>query len=157
MPYNNCKICSKEFYIKPSHLKLGYGKYCSVKCRAQSQKKGKNVYCEICNKEIWRMPKCLKKSKSGKFFCSKSCQTKWRNKYYSGDKHYFWKGGENVYRKRMLSSDIRLICKKCGVKDIRILVVHHKDRDRKNNGLENLIWLCRNCHHLIHNHNEKIK
>lgn len=157
MPYNKCKICSQEFYIKPSHLKLGYGKYCSIKCRGESQKKGKYVNCDICGEKVWKMPKDLKSSKSGKFFCSKSCQTKWRNKYYSGDKHRLWQGGVYVYRDVMIKSNIDQICKKCGIDDLRVLVVHHKDRNRKNNHLNNLVWLCRNCHSLIHNHDEKIK
>lgn len=75
MPQVNCKICEKEFYIKPSHQIRGWGKYCSIKCRSNAQLLGKAVLCSTCNKEIYRSPKLLVRSKSGKFFCSKSCQT----------------------------------------------------------------------------------
>jgi len=33
---------------------------------------------------------------------------------------------------------------------------NHIDSNRKNNNLNNLIWLCMNCYYLVHNHYEKI-
>jgi 5-methylcytosine-specific restriction endonuclease McrA len=46
-------------------------------------------------------------------------------------------------------------CEKCGYdKYPEILVVHHKDRNRKNGAKENLELLCPNCHeeeHLLNN------
>lgn len=42
------------------------------------------------------------------------------------------------------------MCFRCRVSDIRVLAVHHADENRTNNGVENLIWLCHNCHYLIH-------
>ncbi|MDP2736716.1 MAG: HNH endonuclease signature motif containing protein [bacterium] len=152
MPIVKCKRCNQELYVKPSHLKMGYGKYCSVKCRIESSRKGKYVHCEICGKEVWRIPKDLKGSKSGKFFCNKSCQTKWRNEYFSGPNHYLWKGGEFIYRQKMLKSGARQVCQKCGIVDKRILIVHHIDHNRRNNDLSNLMWLCMNCHYLIHHY-----
>lgn len=150
MPEKKCKICNANFYVKPSHLKLGYGKYCSRKCQFLGQKKGKLVYCHICRKETWKTPRALKCSKSKKYFCSKSCQTIWRNKKFSGKFHSNWQGGENVYRRLMIKSKIPKKCQLCGIKDKRVLVVHHQDLNRKNNNLNNLIWLCRNCHYLKH-------
>jgi hypothetical protein len=114
------------------------------------------VLCEICGKEAWKTPKDFKNTKSGKFFCSRSCQTKWRNVVYSGKNHYLWKGGEYVYRQKLIKSGLKRICKRCGIEDKRLLDAHHVDKDRKNSSLSNLIWLCRNCHYLIHNHKEKI-
>jgi hypothetical protein len=151
MPQKKCKICDTEFYVKPSHIKLGYGKYCSAACHHQGLRKGKLVHCHICEKEAWKQPKALKNSKSGKFFCSKSCQTKWRNKEYKGTKHANWQGGEYTYYKVMKENNVPPVCKDCGIKNRRVLVIHHKDSNRKNNQLENLIWLCRNCHYLVHN------
>jgi hypothetical protein len=29
------------------------------------------------------------------------------------------------------------------------------DEDRSNNRLDNLIWLCHNCHYLIHHHDDE--
>jgi hypothetical protein len=42
------------------------------------------------------------------------------------------------------------VCKLCGIKDLRILAAHHIDRNTENNKVDNLIWLCHNCHYLIH-------
>lgn len=156
MPQVRCKICRKEFYAKPNHLKLGWGKYCSNKCRSRGSRKGKYVICEICGKEAWKMPKDLRGSKSGKFFCGKSCQTKWRNVKYSGPNHPLWRGGEFTYYRIMKESKIPSKCKLCGQEDKRALIIHHKDCNRKNYNINNLAWLCRNCHYLVHNYGEKI-
>jgi len=150
MPIVKCKICNTEFYVKPYHTSLGYGKYCSIKCRSKSQEKGKFVECALCSKSVWKMLKALKHSKSGKYFCTKSCQTKWRNNYFSGDKHFLWKGGQSIYRKKLLRTNIKPVCRRCDIEDVRLLAVHHIDKNRKNNNLENLTWLCHNCHYLIH-------
>ncbi len=152
-----CQTCSKEFYAKPSHIKLGYCKYCSRKCQAESQKTGKFVLCDTCGKEIWRNQHDLKFSKSKKYFCNKSCQTFWRNKFYSGFRHPNWKNGEHQeYRSFLIRSGVKRICLRCQNKDERILVVHHLDKDRANNKVSNLVWLCLNCHYLIHNYNEDL-
>jgi len=150
MPKVNCKICDKSFYVKPSHLKSGCGKYCSLTCKHLGQRKGKYVLCHSCGKEVWKMPKALIHSQSKTYFCTKSCQTLWRNKKYSGPKHPNWKGGEFIYPRIMAKFKIPAICKHCGMEDKRVLVIHHLDHNRKNNDITNLIWLCRNCHYLIH-------
>jgi len=152
MPQKKCKVCGKEFYVKPYHLKLnrGHGQFCSRQCRRIRQKRGKFIPCYICGKKIWKKPKEIKNSKSGKFFCGKSCQAKWRNKEFSGEKHPNWKNGENVYKRIMKESGTTPICANCKIKNKKVLVIHHKDHDRKNNKIENLVWLCRNCHYLIH-------
>lgn len=156
MPIVKCKICKKEFYTKPSHLKRGWGKYCSPKCQYKGQLKGKFVYCSLCGKKIWRMPKRIERSKSGKFFCSKSCQAIWKNKIlHTGKNHPNWAGGETIGREILERSNKKMICENCGISDKRVLMVHHKDGNRKNNKITNLIWLCHNCHHIVHNYKNK--
>jgi len=151
MALTKCQICSKEFYIKPSHLKLGWGKFCSIKCRSIAQLKGKIVKCFICGKKVYRSPQLLSRSKSNNFFCSKSCQTLWRNKQYIEDKNKNWVNGRKSYRKILLRNEIKPVCKLCKITDERVLIAHHLDHDRENNNLKNLIWLYLNCHYLIHN------
>lgn len=151
MPVLPCKICSKGFYAKPNWIKLGHGKYCSRKCQFIAQKKGREVNCDICGTKTYKQPKALRISKSKKYFCSKSCQTVWRNSVvFVGERHSNWKGGASTYRAVMARNKIPAICKRCGNDDKRILAVHHLDRNRGNNILKNLIWLCPNCHTLIH-------
>jgi len=157
MPYINCKICSNEFYAKPNWIKKGHGKYCSKKCQHESQKNGKIIKCFTCDKQAYRPGSDIKKSKSKKYFCGKSCQAIWRNTILnSGLNHSNWKGGERAYRNILIRTKMPQICKKCATNDTRILIVHHLDKDRKNNNPMNLVWLCHNCHHLVHIHNIKI-
>jgi hypothetical protein len=157
MPQVNCKICNTTFYAKPNHLAKGWGKYCSSECQYIGQRTGKYISCEICNKEIWKTPKQVEHSKSQKFFCSKSCQTVWRNRVFSGERHPFWVDGEHTYRKTMIESDVVRICTRCEEADTRVLLVHHIDKNRKNNALSNLAWLCHNCHFLIHHDTDEMK
>lgn len=147
-----CKQCLKKFQAKPSWLKNGYGKYCSRACSHQSKRLGQIVKCFICNTEVYKQAKALEGSKSGKLFCTKSCQTKWRNAEFKDEKHPNWKGGMHAYRRMMRQSDSPQVCTLCKTKDKRVLAVHHVDENRKNNTIENLQWLCHNCHHLVHHH-----
>lgn len=103
-----------------------------------------------CAKALYRPRTEIRRSK-GRFFCTKSCFMSWKNKHIlSGENHARWKNGENAYRAIMLRETAVPSCEKCGLRDIRILVVHHIDRNRKNNVPGNLKWLCRNCHYLEH-------
>ena len=143
-----CKLCGKSFYAKPNWIRKGWGKYCSTKCQYESYKTGKVVNCFICGKETYKARRQLKRAK--KYFCSKSCQTKWRNTVFIGPRHANWKGGSYAYKTVLKRHKIPQMCKLCNTKDNRILAVHHLDRNHKNNKLGNLIWLCHNCHFLVH-------
>lgn len=155
VPNVKCARCGKVFYAKPNWLKIGWGKYCSRNCVFEKQKLGKLVNCFVCNKEVYKSPKALKRSKSGNFFCTKSCQTIWRNGVFVGPNHGNWKGGEKSYRDVLLRAKVSQVCGRCKIHDTRILAVHHLDRNRQNNKVDNLIWLCHNCHYLIHHNQEE--
>lgn len=151
MPHLNCKICGADFYAKPRHIQRGWGKYCSKPCQYKAQFTGKTVFCANCDKKVYRMKKDLRRSKSKKFFCNKSCLAIWKNKHViCGEKHVNWKYGRNAYRNVMIRNRTPQICKGCGLEDKRLLIVHHIDRNRNNNTIQNLKWLCRNCHYLEH-------
>ncbi len=153
MPLVNCHRCSKQFYTKPNRLLKGWGKYCSNRCKHLGFKTGKFTRCFMCHKSIYRNLKELDRSKSGKYFCSKSCQTIWRNsKVYIGHNHANWKGGESSYRYILQRSKRIKVCAKCQTRDTRVLIAHHKDKNRQNNDTSNLIWLCLNCHFLVHHY-----
>lgn len=151
MPKHNCQICAKQFYVKPSHAALGWGKYCSQSCRHLGQRRGQIFNCHWCSKEVWRSPKSINRSESGYFFCGRTCSMAWKNSVLrSGNNHPLWQGGESTYRQRMKARDPHPICAECKTTDERVLAVHHKDRNRKNNDFSNLMWLCHNCHYLEH-------
>ncbi len=59
---NSCPVCKK-----PTGTKV----YCSVKCRSQGRKNGKEFPCEACGKLIYILP-----SDKNKRFCSVYCSTK---------------------------------------------------------------------------------
>lgn len=147
----SCLQCGAVFYVKPSHARRGWGKYCSAKCLHASMRTGSYVKCVTCGKEVYRTKKHHKRSKSGNFFCGKSCFAVWKNSnVLRGERHGNWKGGENTYRDVVRRAGIVPKCSDCGISDTRVLVVHHIDRNRKNNLLSNLKWLCRNCHYIEH-------
>lgn len=145
-----CKICSLDFSVKPSHQKLGWGIYCSRNCKIKSQYNGNFFSCFCCKKEVYRSLSRIKHSKSGKIFCSKSCQTTWKNKLSSAEKHPNWMGGTQIYRKILIQSTKPVVCTLFNINDLRILSAHHIDHNRENNKLSNLTWLCQNCHILVH-------
>lgn len=151
MPTVNCKKCRKPFIVKPNRLNRGWGKFCSRACQFEGMRNGTVVSCATCGKPVYRTPGDQQKTRSGRFYCSKSCFAKWKNKLWAfGEEHFNWKHGGGAYRNTMLRSNKTPICLNCKLKDIRVLIVHHIDEDRKNNRLDNLMWLCRNCHYLIH-------
>lgn len=157
MPSVECKICYSQFYAKPSLLKVGWGKYCSITCQRKGQKKGKIVHCFMCHKEVYRQLKALNGSKSKKYFCGKSCQTIWRNSIeFIGSRHPNWQGGHSSdsYRRILKRTGIKEMCKLCRNNDKRILAVHHIDHNHENNKQKNLTWLCHNCHFLVHHYQD---
>lgn len=151
MPVTFCIICQKEFYAKLNHQKRGWGKYCSVQCRNRSLMKGEYVICGSCGKSIYKSPKSLLHSKSKNYFCNKKCQTTWRNKRFVGENSKNWINGIRAYRNIIKRTNLTEECFLCGISLKIVLVVHHVDKNRKNNNAANLVWLCRNCHHLVHN------
>ena len=157
MPLVSCIYCHKSFSAKSSWLKQGWGKYCSAECQHADKRKGKEVPCAICGTLVYRKPRYLKLSKSGKFFCSKTCQTRWRNQLYIGEKHKNFKTGEFVYRGVMERNKVPKVCRLCKTTDYRVLAVHHIDKNRKNNKVENLAYLCNNCHFLVHHYEDERK
>ena len=149
-----CKLCDKEFYAKPFWLKKGWGKYCSAACQHAGMRSGEEKSCEICGVRTYKSPKNLARSKSGKFFCGKSCQTIWRNKVFVGEKHGNFTTGRYSYRDALRRHGIPKRCKLCKTADTRVLAVHHIDKNRENNRPGNLAWLCHNCHFLVHHYKD---
>lgn len=173
---DNCKVCNAEFkrkYPRGKKRKI----YCSKKCRyadSYVQKKcmtcGKmyiknivstksDLYCSLSC--IQRHP-CLLCGKiitgrvsfqSTKKFCSKSCAS-FMNKTMKSKLSYMTNGFA-----QSLKIHGKVLCNRCKIEDIKVLVVHHIDRNRNNNKLENLETLCANCHHKIHwgNGDKRIK
>ena len=148
-----CEVCDNEFQTKPFMVKRGHGRFCSRECHYASQRTGKKVKCGTCGKMIYRAPKLLKAAKTKNYFCNKSCQARWRNTVYIGEKHPSYKHGRASYQSVLRRVGREEICMLCKTIDKRVLVTHHIDRDRTNSDPKNLVWLCCNCHFLVHHYN----
>ncbi len=144
-----CKICKKAFYVKPFFARNGWGVYCSRKCH-YGDKTGKYFGCFVCGEKVYRSKAKIAHSKSEKYFCSKSCQTKWRNTQFVGALHSNWKHGKAEYSSILQRYKVSKICARCEEKDPRVIAIHHIDGNHLNNKIKNLKWLCHNCHHLAH-------
>jgi len=137
-PNTACIICQKLIYRRPGVLKQNNGKaYCSQTCYGISCRQ--EIPCSVCKTPIL--------SGANKQTCSRSCAnktrigTQYKTRRPSKDK---------VVTSRILKT--RLIkergskCERCQYAVYEILQIHHRDRNRDNNSLQNLELLCPNCH-----------
>jgi len=67
-----------------------------------------------------------------------------------GENNVHWNGGvsELWYRKLMAESQIPAICVDCGTVDR--LHIHHKNKNHRDNRIENLEFVCPKCHRKRH-------
>lgn len=109
--------------------------------------------CAECGKEVNRRPFQLKRSKSGRAFCNRTCATKYNNRIYKkAEKHPNWTTGYGSYRIRALKEfGHKCSNTNCPIKfeiPNKMYDVDHIDNNRTNNKLENLQVLCVWCHAL---------
>lgn len=114
-----CKVCGKEFLAATWHLKQGWSKCCSLKCRGMAKRNKTKRICKHCNKEFLASPSVVRK------YCSNKCKhesPEWRKlrsflskgKHLSektckkigeaqkGERHWNWKGGMPTSHGRVL-------------------------------------------------------
>lgn len=150
-----CDTCNSDFEKESKYVKDGKKNYCCKKCQNKGQRKGKYFECSYCGEEVYRSPAEIKKSKSGNFFCNKSCSNSYGNIHYrNAENSPNWKDGSKSYRERAFK-EYDNKCNKCGFDKKAALQVHHIDENRSNNKLENLEILCANCHCMIHYEDSK--
>jgi len=101
-----------------------------------------SIECPVC--EVPFVPKRSSSNTGIQVTCSLSCS----NKYFrSGENHWMYKTGKSSYRNLGLNT----YGHKCAVCDESLLVqVHHIDKDRDNNSIDNLIVLCPTHHEYLH-------
>lgn len=98
--------------------------------------------CLCCGKLFNTEPRPVREQTT----CSRACS----NTYYrSGDNHPRYNKGKTLYRKEAIEH-YGALCSRCGFDNLLALDVHHKDRNRENNSLENLEVICCNCHAIEH-------
>lgn len=140
-PNTKCFICQKPVYKRPSEIKANKGHvFCSMACFGISCRK--EVSCVICGKKIL----------SG--LNRKTCSRKCSNIQRSGIQYKLNRPKDIIKYQKGIK--LRLInikgkkCERCGYDKYEILQIHHKDRNRKNNNIENLELICPNCHYEEH-------
>jgi len=130
-----------------------------------------NLKCYICNKPIYVIPS----RQNGHNVCSYAC----RNKYFSKERSFVWKGGKRdkiqtrlKEKKRKLERKIKAVeylggkCFNCGYSNCAAaLDFHHINPYTKNTNIKNIssgswdkikkeldkcILLCANCHRELH-------
>lgn len=62
----------------------------------------------------------------------------------------------NGYRHLLSKGTLKQECVACGEENIKRLHIHHIDKNRKNNNLDNFAVLCRPCHLLLHGRKERV-
>lgn len=87
-------------------------------------------------------------------FNKKTCSRACANKHRKGIRYKMGRPHDKVVYQQGLK--IRLLqqqgdkCGRCKYSNTKILVVHHKDRNRTHNDLDNLELICPNCHYEEH-------
>lgn len=148
-----CTYCNKEFLAPIKELNRGNGKVCSRNCaRRNRQRKEDNVICSFCNHSFYLNNSQKKNSKSGLFFCCRDHKDKAQRLEFGlleiMPDHY-GTGGQS-YREIAFRS-FPNECAICKWSEFpKVLEVHHKDKNRENNKLNNLIILCPNHHRITH-------
>ena len=146
-----CRFCSNAFVTRADQP----AKYCSRSCGYEDKKRRVQLECAQCGKSFDRKIRHTKGSKSGLFFCTRTCKDEAQK--LGGIKeiqppHFGTASGEpriSIYRAKFTEDD--LACSRCGYKEFSSCVeIHHLDHDRSNNEKSNLIPLCCNCHQAYH-------
>lgn len=136
-PNTKCSVCNSPIYRRPAEIEKSKGNvFCSMSCYGISCRK--ESPCIVCGKLI--LAGLNKKT------CSRGCA----NTYRKGIQYKINSPRSKVKSQQALK--IRLLkergnkCERCNYKKYQILEIHHKNKDRKNNNLENLLLICPNCH-----------
>lgn len=153
--YGHCKVhLGEDRYNKirseaAVKLREGHQKYVQEQRDIKEQKDTQLLIkwladehkCEFCGKIM------TSKYASGRF-CDEQCYRKFVAKFNSEVR--FKDAKRNDTYRALAFRHYSHKCAVCGYKEcVDILEVHHKDGDRNNNALDNLVILCPNCHKKI--------
>jgi len=156
MVSKKCEQCGSVHEVRSADLKRGRGRFCSLKCNgawqaANRKPKEPNVECANCGKEFYKNESKKRNSKSGIFFCTRSCKDE--SQKIGGIKeimpsHY----GKNY--KTICFKHHKKECVVCG--EDKIVAVHHYDENHHNNDPNNLVPLCPTHHHYVHSRHKHL-
>jgi len=109
--------------------------------------------CDNCSKTFYResqLQQRLLKRGLKHSFCSRKCYGEW----IKGKRNPLWKHGKSdtgtYYAQKVIEeNNIPPICQICNDPEKKTFI-HHKDEDRTNNQLSNLLVVCWDCHQNLH-------
>lgn len=143
-----CLWCGEKFFVYPSEIRKGGGKFCSRSCATTHR----NTFDNPTRSDEVRAKISLHHAdvsgEKNPMYMRRGAQApsyKDGRKSFSGD----------IYRRMLLASGRKQECEIC--KATERLHVHHIDGDHGNNVLENLTWVCVKCHNLIKHPHERDK
>lgn len=115
-----CEQCGTSFKKIPAKMKTDRSHFCCKECwyTFNSEQRTIEVFCATCNKSKRVMKSKYNKSKTNRFFCNRSCQSKG----FKGDGAPVWKGGITPDRMTTVYAEWRIAvhkvneftCQKCG-------------------------------------------
>ena len=132
-----CLQCGSEFEVRPSDIRKGGGKFCSIRCST--------TYRNLHDNPSWRSEVRTKISLNHADVSGENNPMYGRR----GENAPSYIDGRNsftgeTYRRMLLARTSELKCSLCG--SVEHLEAHHIDGNHHNNKIENLAWLCSNCH-----------
>ncbi len=152
MPELKCPVCGDLFHVEPMAMKLSLRKTCSMKCKGISSLRGETRECASCGKQFYVARSIAKRRLA--IYCSNSCsQAPKKKDKVAGGGGYVWVHcpGHSSATNGGLAPEHRLVAEaKIGRPIVPGEVVHHLDRDKKNNNAVNLLVLSRAEHLLVH-------
>ena len=127
-----CTACRNWFSVKPHRRHVA--KYCSQACCGVGRRRQLSRICIFCSSVF--VTKANYVRRNGGKYCSRKC---WNLHKVDAKLLVFARG----------------VCERCGWKlRPQVLQIHHKDRNNKNNSLDNLELLCPCCHEVEHYDNK---
>lgn len=154
-----CKVCKSVFYKTPGEIRhRGIIQFCSYDCYIRSFKdvsKNSNYIrkkCAECGAEIYKLKSRANKTK--KSFCNRECMIKYHKINPPRKSNGYWY--ENGYRVLYVGSGkgikehIKVMEDHIGRKLKPNETIHHRNRDRTDNRIENLVLATRSEHQMIH-------
>ena len=143
-PNIECLICKKLIYRRPYEIEKTKGRvFCSASCYGISCRN--ENFCIVCGKAIL--------ARFNKKTCSRSCA----NKNRVGIFYKMNRPRDKVTTQKAIKTQVLKIkgknCERCGYDKYEILQLHHKNRNRDDNSIENLEIICPNCHYEEHHLN----
>lgn len=135
-----CAVCGAAFSV--IRFRKDTAKHCSKKCYYKAMNKCGTVEltCSVCGTTFRRPPY---RAKYKRPCCSIKCRGLLQRTEQPGS--------AATARNWLARRGFFLVCNRCGYDSHpEILVIHHRDRNRKNNAVENLEILCPNCHAVEH-------